>query len=151
MKIFFIALRMRATTMTTRERVQNTTIMACRYIMNHVVVLVLFHLFLIHCIWLNTVLSLAPSRTVVTGRTNDNHHPSLIQRGRFTHDGFQCTYRYQPAITTSAITGDETISSSSSSTHCCLLIHPVGIGLGSWYWENMMVAWQQQQQQPWRR
>lgn len=49
----------------------------------------------------------------------------------YDYDGWKLTYRYRPA------------SKGYENNPNILLIHPVGIGLASWYWERLMnVSWQ---------
>jgi len=48
----------------------------------------------------------------------------------YEYDGWQLTYEYKPA------------SKGYEKETPLLLIHPVGIGLSSWYWERFMNAWQ---------
>jgi pimeloyl-ACP methyl ester carboxylesterase len=48
----------------------------------------------------------------------------------YQHDGWSLTYRYKPA------------TAGYESKAPLLLVHPVGIGLSSWFWEKFFKAWQ---------
>ena len=52
----------------------------------------------------------------------------LLQRGTFSYGGFTCAYRRKPA------------ASGFEDARPILLVHPVGIGLASWFWDRFLDA-----------
>jgi pimeloyl-ACP methyl ester carboxylesterase len=50
---------------------------------------------------------------------------------KYEHDGWNLTYLYKPAT-----------SKRYQNEPPLLLVHPVGIGISSWFWERFMEAWQ---------
>lgn len=83
-------------------------------------------------------LSIVTSRSVLTTRlaavssTNERTEATATSSSirTYDYDGWTLTYRYKPA------------SPGYESQSPLLLIHPVGIGLASWFWENFMREWQ---------
>jgi pimeloyl-ACP methyl ester carboxylesterase len=97
---------------------------------------------------------ISPSRTFSTARTSTIRWPRAITKGSrffsfgvvpsptgssfsspcvsvesYEHNGWNLTYRYKPA------------SKGYEKKTAILLIHPVGIGLSSWFWERVMKEW----------
>jgi pimeloyl-ACP methyl ester carboxylesterase len=62
--------------------------------------------------------------------TVDNHIDNNIEFRTYEHDGWNCAYRYKKAE-----------ASQSPPLPPILLVHPVGIGLSSWFWEPFMKPW----------
>jgi len=60
--------------------------------------------------------------------TAESQSFSIIQT--YEHDGWTLSYRYKPA------------SRGYESQAPLLLIHPVGIGLSSWFWNNLFECWE---------
>ena len=55
---------------------------------------------------------------------------SNVRMESYQHDGYTLTYRYKPA------------SNGYQNAPPMLWIHPVGIGLSSWFWEKMLEIWE---------
>lgn len=55
--------------------------------------------------------------------------PATVMRGSYTHSGFSCSYQHKAAAP-----GHE-------SDPPLLLVHPVGIGLSSWFWTPFLDSW----------
>lgn len=53
---------------------------------------------------------------------------ATISQRVFSYDGWQCSYRHKKP------------ASSSTAVPPVLLIHPIGIGMSSWFWEPLMAA-----------
>jgi len=58
-----------------------------------------------------------------------NNILSSLQTKTFEHQGWKCAYRYKEA-------------KSASELPPLVLVHPVGIGLSSWFWEPLMQQWE---------
>jgi pimeloyl-ACP methyl ester carboxylesterase len=74
--------------------------------------------------------ALAANAGRVTGIDSPSTTATSITIESYEYDGWNLTYRYKPACAGREI--DPPL----------LLIHPVGIGLSSWFWEPFMEAWE---------
>ncbi|CAB9504445.1 expressed unknown protein [Seminavis robusta] len=74
---------------------------------------------------LNAATSLLPDFSALpTTSSNSN-----VQLRTYTHDGWTLKYRYKPA------------AKGKENEPPLLLVHPVGIGMSSWYWDEFMTSW----------
>jgi pimeloyl-ACP methyl ester carboxylesterase len=76
--------------------------------------------------------SLWVSSKTTQWKNQDGCNSSAINYRLFTHDGWTCAYRYKAAQSSECQRRYQPL----------LLIHPVGIGLSSWFWSNLMQQYQ---------
>lgn len=70
------------------------------------------------------------SNTFISTSTSNNEK-FKIRTKFYEHDGWKLSYKHKEAISTSA-----------TSSPPLLLIHPVGIGLSSWFWDRIINDWE---------
>jgi pimeloyl-ACP methyl ester carboxylesterase len=69
---------------------------------------------------------------ILSATSSDQQETTVSTSGlidTYEHDGWTLSYRYKPA------------SKGFESSSPLLLVHPVGIGLSSWFWEKMFDEW----------
>ena len=71
----------------------------------------------------------APSRAATATRCRAAQAVAAPQLREYEYDGWKLAYRHKPAA--AGREGDAPL----------LLVHPIGIGLDSWFWEKFLGAW----------